>query len=60
MDELRPADLYRAIAVLTARLERFSLNKARAPLKPFVNRAFNSRPQAEVLVEATIQRSRRI
>jgi hypothetical protein len=60
MDDLRPADLYRAIRVLTARLERLSLSKAPAPVKPAVNRSFNDYAQAEVLPEAMNQPSRRI
>jgi hypothetical protein len=52
MDELEPGNLYRAIAVLTARLERLSLSKAPAPVKPPVHRAFNDYAQAEVLPEA--------
>jgi transposase InsO family protein len=61
MEAIRPADLYRAIGVLTARLERLSLTKAPAPVKPPVNVAFNNYyPQPEVLPEATIEASRRI
>jgi transposase InsO family protein len=60
MDQLRPAELYRTIAALAARLERLSLSKAPAPVKPSVNRAFNPSLHPEVLVEATIQSSRRI
>jgi len=60
MADLRPADLYRAIRELTARLERISLTKAPASVKPPVNRAFNDYGQPEVFPEATIQASRRI
>ena len=59
MNELRPGDLYWAIRELTARLERLSLSKAPAPVKPPVNRAFNDPFQPEVLLEAMIQPSRR-
>jgi hypothetical protein len=60
MADLRPADLYRSIRELTARLERLSLNKDPAPVKPSINRAFNDYGQPEVFSEATIQASRRI
>jgi hypothetical protein len=60
MAAVRPGDLYRAIRDLTSRLERLSLSKAPTPVKPPVNRAFNPGPHPEVLVEATIQPSRRI
>jgi len=55
MDAVRPGDLYREIRSLTTQLERIALSKAPAPVKPPVNRAFNQRPQAEVLVEAMNQ-----
>jgi hypothetical protein len=60
MAAVSPGDLYRAIRELTTRLERLSLSKAPTPVKPPVNRAFNPGPHPEVLVEATIQPSRRI
>lgn len=60
MSEIRPAELYRQIAELTARLENLALAKAPAPVKPPVNRAFNAGPKAEVPREATIQSWRRI
>ncbi len=55
MDAVRPGDLYREIRSLTTQLERIALSKAAAPVKPPVNRAFNQRPQAEVLFEAMNQ-----
>src|SRR5487761_2353133 len=46
MDEtmlgIRPGELYRQIQDLTSRLEPLSLQKAPAPVKPRVNRAFNA------------------
>jgi len=46
MDEtmlgIRPGELYRQIQDLTSRLEHLSLQKAPAPVKPRVNRAFNA------------------
>ncbi len=60
MAAIRPGDLYRAIEELTTRLERIALAKAPAPVKPPVNRAFNSSRRPEVLGEATNQASRRI
>jgi Integrase core domain len=42
MAQIRPAELYRQIQDLTAQLERLALAKAPAPVKPWVNRAFNS------------------
>jgi hypothetical protein len=56
---LKPASIQREIEGLCTQLERLALSKAPAPHRP-VNRAFNSRPEAEVLSEATIQASRRI
>jgi hypothetical protein len=58
--EIRPADLYRQIAELTARLENLALSKAPAPVKPVMSRAFNTGPKAEVPREATNQPWRRI
>jgi hypothetical protein len=60
MDAVAPGELYRQIAALTQQLENLALTKAPAPIKPQVNRAFNSREHPELLVEATNQRSRRI
>ncbi len=60
MAAVRPGALYRSIRELTERLERLALSKAPTPVKPPVNRAFNSRQHPELLVEATIQPSRRI
>lgn len=60
MASIRPAELYRRIAELTSRLENLALAKAPAPLKPPVNRAFNSRPDPEIPREATNQSWRRI
>lgn len=60
MNNVRPGDLFRQIQVLTTQLERMALSKAPAPVKPRVNRAFNSPPQAEVLREATNRPCRRI
>ncbi|MGH9030101.1 MAG: DDE-type integrase/transposase/recombinase [Acidimicrobiales bacterium] len=60
MARVRPAELSRRIADLTARLERLALSKAPAPMKPPVNRAFNSRPDPEIPREATNQPWRRI
>ena len=42
MAQIRPAELYRQIQDLAAQLERMALVKAPAPVKPWVNRAFNS------------------
>ena len=42
MAAVRPGDLYRQIQDLTTQLERMALSKAPAPVKPRVNRAFNS------------------
>ncbi len=42
MAGVRPGALYRQIQDLTAQLERMALAKAPAPVKPSVNRAFNS------------------
>ncbi|MHB8593402.1 MAG: hypothetical protein ACYDB3_03585 [Acidimicrobiales bacterium] len=42
MDGVRPGELYRQIQNLTSRLERMALSKAPAPVKPQVNRAFNT------------------
>jgi transposase InsO family protein len=60
MAGIRPAELYRQIAELTARLENMALAKAPAPVKPAVNRAFNAGPKAEVPRGATNQPWRRI
>lgn len=60
MAQIRPVELYRRIAELTARLEHLALSKAPAPIKPSVNRAFNSRPDPEIPREATNQPWRRI
>jgi hypothetical protein len=60
MAAIRPDELYSQIHDLTTRLERMALSKAPAPVKPQVNRAFNPSLHPEVLVEATIQTSRRI
>jgi hypothetical protein len=60
MAAVRPGDLYRSIQELTTRLEHLALTKAPAPVKPQVNRSFNPSLHPEVLVEATIQTSRRI
>jgi hypothetical protein len=60
MATLRPADLYRAIADLVARLERLSLSKAPARPKTSVNADFNWYRHPEDLREATMQASRRI
>jgi hypothetical protein len=60
MAHVRPGALYREIRALTERLERLALYKAPAPIKPPVNRDFNPSLHPEVLVEATIQSSRRI
>lgn len=60
MAQIKPAELYRQIAVLTARLENMALSKAPAPVRPAVNRAFNAGPKAEVPHEATNQPWRRI
>ena len=59
MDAVRPGELSRAIAELTARLERLALSKAPAPVKPRVNRDFNASHHPELLGEATTQPSRR-
>lgn len=58
--ETRPAELYRAITNLTNRLENLALTKTAAPVRPPVNRAFNSRPEPEIPREATNQHKRRI
>jgi hypothetical protein len=42
MAHIRPAELYRQIQDLIQQLERTALAKAPAPVKPWVNRAFNS------------------
>jgi hypothetical protein len=42
MAGIRPAELYRQIQDLTGKLEHLALSKAPAPVKPMVNRAFNS------------------
>jgi hypothetical protein len=55
MDAVCPGDLYREIRSLATQLEHIALSKAPGPIKPPVNRAFNQRPQAEVLVEAMNQ-----
>jgi hypothetical protein len=60
MAAVAPGELYRRIAALTQQLENLALTKAPAPIKPQVNRSFNSREHPELLVEATNQRSRRI
>jgi transposase InsO family protein len=60
MATVRPGDLYRQIHDLTQQLENLALTKAPAPIKPQVNRSFNPSLHPEVLVEATIQASRRI
>ena len=60
MAGVRPGELYRQIQDLTKQLERMALNKAPAPVKPQVNRAFNPSLHPEVLGEAMIQLSRRI
>jgi hypothetical protein len=39
---IRPGELYRQIRDLTDQLEHLALTKAPAPVKPMVNRAFNS------------------
>jgi len=57
---VRPGELSRRISELTNRLERMALAKAPAPVKPSVNRAFNSRPDPEISREATNQPWRRI
>ena len=57
--KLRPAELSRRIEELTTRLEHLALSKAPAPLRPPVNRAFNSRPDPEIPREATNQPWRR-
>ena len=59
MDAVCPGELYRQIAALTTQLERLALNKAAAPVKPVVNRAFVNHRQPEHLGEATIRSSRR-
>lgn len=60
MAKVRPAELGRRIEDLTSRLERMALTKAPAPLKPPVNRAFNSGPDPEIPREATNQSWRRV
>jgi hypothetical protein len=60
MAAIAPGVLYRQIAALTQQLENLALTKAPAPIKPQVNRAFNSREHPELLVEATNQSSRSI
>lgn len=60
MAQVRPGELYRQIAGLTARLEHLALSKAPAPVKAPVNRAFNSPPNPEILPEAMNQPWRRI
>ena len=60
MDAVCPGELYRQIAALTTQLKRLALNKAAAPVKPVVNRAFVNHRQPEHLGEATIRSSRRI
>jgi hypothetical protein len=60
MGAVAPGELYRQIQDLTTQLERVALNKAPAPVKPQVNRAFNPSLHPEVLDEATNQHSRRI
>jgi hypothetical protein len=60
MADVRPGELYRSIEKLTTRLEHLALTKIPAAIKPKVNRAFNPSLHPEVLVEATIQSSRRI
>jgi len=42
MGQVGPGDLYRQIQTLTTQLERLALTKAPAPVRPPVNRAFNS------------------
>ena len=42
MAGIRPGELCRQIQDLTARLEHLAISKAPAPVKPWVNRAFNS------------------
>jgi len=42
MAEVHPGELYRQIVALTGQLENLALAKAPAPVKPRVNRAFNS------------------
>jgi len=59
MDAICPGELYRQIAALTTKLERIALNKAAAPVRPAVNRAFVNHRQPELLGEATIRPSRR-
>jgi hypothetical protein len=59
MSTVRPGELYRQIQELTTQLEGMALTKAPAPVKPQVNRAFNSSLHPEVLDEAMNQRSRR-
>jgi transposase InsO family protein len=56
---LRPGELQREIARLSAQLERLALSKTAAPPRA-VNRAFNSSDRPELLREATNQGSRRI
>ncbi|MGH3576078.1 MAG: DDE-type integrase/transposase/recombinase [Mycobacterium sp.] len=53
MRSVRPGELSRSIAELTARLERLALSKAPAPVKPRVNRSFNDSRHPEVFGEAT-------
>ena len=56
---MHPGELQREIARLCAQLERLALTKTRAPQR-VVNRSFNHSIKAEILYEATNQRSRRI
>jgi transposase InsO family protein len=56
---LRPGELQREIARLSAQLERLALSKTAVPPRA-VNRAFNSSDRPELLREATNQGSRRI
>ena len=42
MADIRPGKLYRQVQDLTSQLERMALAKAPAPVRPRVNRAFNS------------------
>jgi hypothetical protein len=59
MAGVAPGELYRQIGALTQQLENLALTKAPAPVKPQVNRSFNSREHPELLGEATNQPSRR-
>jgi hypothetical protein len=60
MGAVAPGELYRQIAALAQQLENLALTKAPAPIKPQVNRSFNSREHPELLGEATNQSSRSI